>query len=419
MPLNQLLDGQHPQNILIYHYLRGIDGMLPGTSVAEGAKTEEKKSKRKRKKQSSLAREMTEGLNQADYLRRLARELVDRNEEFRRKGKSEIKAVGVLGSDVYDKLLVMEALRDALPNAIFFTNQLDARLAHPDEWRWTRNLLVGSPFGLTLREEYQDVPPFRESDQTAFYTATLLAAGNPARAEFLKKQRCVASRASLRNRPQGGVRFDSSLHESKDAPAGKFRHGAMVEPGARNLNSGHWLLRDGRNRLVSLRNSGTPQASKGGEPGDRSFARVLGSSWNMFVILGLCSVVLVWGISCYNASEGEPYSWNDGISIWPTETLRLFAVSLSVFYIWKINKALWESERRVECNFALPKYQSIPSRNWPRARRIRRLREKSWWRPLDRSSDSSVIGNATKIIRSMRRNCGSVTATVEHSERAG
>ena len=109
----------------------------------------------------------------------------------------------------------MEALRDALPNAIFFTTPLDSRLAHPDEWRWTRNLLVGSPFGLTLREEYQDVPPFRESDQTAFYTATLLAAGNPARAEFLKKQRCVVSRASLRNRPQGGVRFDSSLSNPK------------------------------------------------------------------------------------------------------------------------------------------------------------------------------------------------------------
>jgi len=75
----------------------------------------------------------------------------------------------------------MEALRSALPNAIFFTNQLDARLAHPDEWRWTRNLVVGSPFGFDLGKKYQDVPPFAESNQTAFYTATLLAAGNPLR----------------------------------------------------------------------------------------------------------------------------------------------------------------------------------------------------------------------------------------------
>ena len=152
-PMNQLLDGWHPRNILIYHYLRGIDGMLPGTSVADAAKTEEKTKTDEKKKQESRAREVTEGLNQADYLRRLARALVDENETFRHKGQSEIKAVGVLGSDVYDKLLVMEALRDSLPNAIFFTTSLDARLAHPDEWRWTRNLLVGSPFGLSLREE--------------------------------------------------------------------------------------------------------------------------------------------------------------------------------------------------------------------------------------------------------------------------
>src|SRR2546423_6753521 len=91
----------------------------------------------------------------------------------------------------------------------------------------------------------------------------------------------------------------------------------------------------------------------------------------MFVILGLCSMVLVWWISGHNASEGEPYSWSDGISTWPTETLRLFAFLLSAFYLWKINKALWESERRVECNFALPKYSHSLARLSP---------EKSWWR---------------------------------------
>src|SRR6266513_929755 len=55
-----------------------------------------------------------------------------------------------------------------------------------------------------------------------------------------KRQRGVASRASLRNRSQGGVRFDSPLHEPKDVPACKLRHEAMVELVARNLNSGHW-----------------------------------------------------------------------------------------------------------------------------------------------------------------------------------
>jgi len=418
MKLNQLLDGQHPQNILIYHYLRGIDGMLPGTSVAGEAQTQEKNKQTEEKKQTSLAREMTEGLNQADYLRRLARELVDRNEEFRRKEKREIKAVGVLGSDVYDKLLVMEALRNALPNAIFFTNQLDARLAHPDEWRWTRNLLVGSPFGLTLREEYQDVPrsntrvtgktkrpiqdvpPFRESNQTAFYTATLLAAGHPVRADFLES-RDVLRPVRLYEIGRKGA-FDLTPPPTNPK---------TLQP--ENLDMKRWWsLGRGTSTVVIglfaiaaiawslLLIVGNPNLSRDLKPyrredlvglpsprtkwirralivtrwrffhGGRSFSRVLGSPWSMFVMLGLCSITLVWAISCYNTLEGEPYSWNDGISIWPTETLRLLAALLSIFYIFRITKGLWESERNVESHFALPKYTDFLKTLPP---------EKSWW----------------------------------------
>jgi hypothetical protein len=387
-PMNRLLVGRHPRNILVYHYLRGIDGMLPGTSVADAAKTEEKTKTDEKQKQSSLAREMTEGLNQTDYLRRLARALVDENERFRRKGESEIKAVGVLGSDVYDKLLVMEALRDSLPNAIFFTTSLDARLAHPDEWRWTRNLLVGSPFGLTLREKYQDVPPFRESSQTACYTATLLAAGNPARQKFLKNKDVLRPVRLFEIGRKGA--FDLTPPSTSTNPK-------TLQPA--NFDMKRWwnLRRWVSTLFIGLCAMGAiawsvcvilkdPQASKGGEPGDSSFARVLGSPWSIFVIFGLCSVALVWAISCYNAREGEPYSWNDGISVWPTETLRLLAASLSVFYIWKISKALWRSEQEVESHFALPKYH----RSWDEL-----LAKKSW---LQR-----VLARIKALWRSVRR----------------
>src|SRR6266550_739891 len=87
----------------------------------------------------------------------------------------------------------------------------------------------------------------------------------PRAGRFPKKPRCIASRASLRNRPQRCVRFDSPLHERKDAPAGKLRHGAMVEPVAKKVNSGDWLVRDGRNRLVYFRNSGSCECEQGHE----------------------------------------------------------------------------------------------------------------------------------------------------------
>jgi hypothetical protein len=372
MPLDQLLKGDHPKNILIYHYLRGIDGMLPGTSVADAAKTEETTKTDEKEKQSSLAREMTEGLNQADYLRRLARALVDENERFRHKGESEIKAVGVLGSDVYDKLLVMEALRNALPNAIFFTTPLDARLSHPDEWRWTRNLLVGSPFGLSLREKYQDVPPFRESNQTACYTATLLAADNPARKKFLKNKD-VLHPVRLYEIGRKGA-FDLTPPSTSTNPR-------TLQPANFDMKR-WWNLRRGIYTLIISLLAMTaiawsvcvilrhPNPNKSLDHADKSFARVLGSSWSMFVILGLCSVVVVWTISCYNAREGEPYSWNDGISIWPTETLRLLAASLSVFYIWRISKALYKSERNVESSFGLGESSDALEKLPP---------EKGWW----------------------------------------
>ncbi len=379
MPVDQLLDGQHPKNILIYHYLRGIDGMLPGASLADDGNTEEKRKQTEEKnKQSSLAREMIEGLNQADYLRRLARALVDQNEKFRRKGESEIKAVGVLGSDVYDKLLVMEALRDALPNAIFFTNPLDARLAHPDEWRWTRNLLVASPFGLTLREEYQDVPPFRESDQTAFYTATLLAAGNTARADFLENRDVLCPVRLYEIGRKGAFDLTPPSTNNTLQPANfdmerwwnRRREFLVLVIGFLAMAAIVWSLC----AILGEPNPNKSLKRQQPEPADSSFVRVLGSSWSMFVILGLCSVVLVWTISCLN--EEEPYSWNDGISVWPTETLRLLAFSLSVFYIWKISKALWQSERNVECDFALPHYGDSLKKLAPAPKLPP---EKGWW----------------------------------------
>jgi hypothetical protein len=401
----------HLKNILIYHYLRGIDGMLPGASVAETAKTDEKTKTDEKQKKSSLAHEMTEGLNQADYLRRMARELVERNEQFHRRGKSEIKAVGVLGSDVYDKLLVMEALRNALPNAIFFTTTLDARLAHPDEWRWTRNLLVVSPFGLNLRERYQDVPPFRESNQTACYTATLLASGSPARKKF-RNNKDVLRPVRLYEIGRKGA-FDLT-------PSSTFRNLQTLQPLSSDMKR-WWNLRRGVPTLFILLFAiaaiawsvrailKDPKPSNGHKRTGTSFARVLGSSWSIFLIFGLCSVALVWAINCYKPSEGEPYSWNDGISVWPTETLRLLAASLAVFYMWKISKALWLSEKQVEIHFALPRYHRslhrLPAENSCRGRVLARI--KALWRnvrkikPFNKDWWSRLIALVT-----VRWNCG-------------
>jgi hypothetical protein len=164
-----------PANVHSYTYLRGIDGNLP--SEAKDQKETKEAESVKNTTSSSRPTERTEGMNQADDLRRLAVMLQTLDRDLSKEGG--LKAVGLLGSDVYDKLELLKALRPMLPEAVFFTNNLDARLAHPDEWRETHNLVVVSAHDLSLKRElekrFQKVPPFRDSGETALFEATLEA----------------------------------------------------------------------------------------------------------------------------------------------------------------------------------------------------------------------------------------------------
>lgn len=113
------------------------------------------------------------GQAQFDYIRRLGKNI---NKE---EDGGVIRAIGVLGSDIYDKLLILRALRGKFPNAIFFTNDLDARLFHETELPWTRNLIVASSYGLKLSPMFQkDIPPFRNVYQSSLFVATLQALGD-------------------------------------------------------------------------------------------------------------------------------------------------------------------------------------------------------------------------------------------------
>jgi hypothetical protein len=415
--IETLLAGIHAKNFLVFHYLRGIDGMLPGTLAGNEDKSKESA------KQSSVAREMTEGLNQSDYLRRLSRELADRNAALVKNGEPGIRAVGVLGSDVYDKLLVLEALRRTLPDAIFFTNSLDARFAHPDEWRWTRNLLVASPFGPSVDDGHNErILPFRDSDQTACYTATLFAAGSKVRDRFINDTP-ILTPVRLYEIGRNGA-FDLTVIP----PADHEGHRATIQPASPDIQQWRnrsrlfraggivffvlcgltWVLSIivGRRHLGPQEigdrsgNSSADDAERGlaarrkdTERGrqrvrrarvwlhwqlfrhNRSVNRVLFSSWSMFVILTLFSIFWVWVIACLGGPDGEPYSWNDGISIWPTETLRLLAFLLSIFYILKIWRALHRNEQQLQLHF-------FPRLEHREPEQKHALFSKPWWRGL-------------------------------------
>ncbi len=124
--------------------------------------------------------EHADGRSQFDYLRRLADEIDRLDDDREHFTKNGVKAIGIVGSDVYDKLLVLQALRGRFKDKIFFTTDLDARYLHADQKEWARNLVVASNFGLSLRPALQMwTLPFRDSYQTAAYLATLVALADP------------------------------------------------------------------------------------------------------------------------------------------------------------------------------------------------------------------------------------------------
>ena len=163
--------------VVKFGYLRSVDGELP----PDPSQTERSTSKpmepagTKQQRPWSVARsvgdyERSHGDAQLDYARRLADRIA-----FESQGDqgNRVVAIGVLGSDVYDKELVLRALKDRLPTATFFTTDLDARMTDPSVNAWMRNTIVGSAYGFTLQNQRSG--GFRSSYQTALYRAVALA----------------------------------------------------------------------------------------------------------------------------------------------------------------------------------------------------------------------------------------------------
>ena len=172
----EIASGDQPKvKVREYGYLQGVDGELPpGSSKLPNGlrRTNDDETTSDQTIESSFMatahREQSFGVAQLDYVRRLADRIAC---DF--SGHEGPVVIGVLGSDVYDKLLILQALRERLPTATFFTTDLDARLTDPDVYEWTRNLIVGSSYGFTVKE--LKGAGFRDSYQTALYRAVTLA----------------------------------------------------------------------------------------------------------------------------------------------------------------------------------------------------------------------------------------------------
>jgi hypothetical protein len=348
-----------PAWIHSYHYLRGIDGRLPGDTSKDNPRENEQKFQ---PGQQAVAVEATEGLNQSDYLRRLAEEMREDNARWKRQDGYGIRAIGLLGADVYDKMMILRALRQEFPDAVFFTNNYDAHFERLDTWADTHNLVIVSPFGNTLPEIYlqQRIAPFRDNNQTSMYVGTLVATERMSNEEV-----------------------ESLLWQTRIFEIGRY--------GAYDLSPPWYLWRPSDSKFVVEKNYSKDQSEKtwfrewlvssgvisgiiviaasillmaawisitiarrrlpGGGTASQRLKRALVST-TFWLVCGVPLIVfLVCLVAQYWGSE-EPLTFFSGISVWPTEMVRLIALMLAIFFMFKATFDLRANASRIENEFS-------------------------------------------------------------------
>lgn len=295
------------------------------------------------------------GPGQLDYFHRLAEEIRNVHDTVDiDKRDSGAKAVVILGSDFNDKLLIIEALREKMPNMLILTTELDAQMLYPKHWRSTRNLVVASHFDLRLREKtkkdenepdeqlfwqrsYQDrFPPFRDSHQTnIFYRTLAIAEGK-----------------------------GSSIDESEKTFPRVFEVGrngfVLLGDAEKNLaKKDNGLDYPNLDRIVSalmLRGHGEKKGSSDYHPSDSTqentekrlgllfwimvslivFHYAIRPKTGMLTMYLAAGTVGIFAITFVFATDGsgEPLSFTDGVSLWPTLFIQGIAIlwAIALFF---------------------------------------------------------------------------------------
>ncbi|MBT2327091.1 hypothetical protein J7E62_32955 [Variovorax paradoxus] len=362
-----------------FTYVRGLDGQMPasgdGAANSAGSSKQSQGDKDAGRRKDGSFTEMAEGQSQFDYLHRLAMQMHAQDRRIRKSSADGLglRAIGVLGSDLHDKLLVLRALQPEFPNVVFFTTDLDARLLHPREQAWTRNLVVASNFGLQLAEGLQGgVPPFRDSYQTSTFLSTRLAIDDaqrlarpvdpavPDKSEPLSQARLtkwfskprvfeIGRTAAFdfstpaegpRARAAASCRTSDWTQCKQIHPPGSARFPAPREAVLFALFSlvvlALWapallvVARESRKALLRfVRRASGPWASAA------RFGVLAG-------LVALLQIALPFWMAAnwpdfaeWLTREGKPMLAFEGISLWPTEATRLFTLLLCIYLVFR------------------------------------------------------------------------------------
>jgi hypothetical protein len=387
---------KHGDWLVRFSYLRGIDGQTSDPADGLRKSSDETKAKPKDPMQplgEVETIERADGNTQFDYVRRLAERIERRDRELQQKGESGIGAIGVLGSDPYDKLTILQALHERFPERVFFTTNLDARLIHPQESKWARNLVVVSDFDLELNPGLQrDIPPLRDAYQTAALFATQFVMRTDSLSssyDEVLRLRCKAFAGvglpcdNLTNVPSArpwfaplvfeigrthAIRmaqpFDGSTPAAKECQKWNW-HCTEVQPPLRPTHATipprlELLSASVSGLLVGLIGLLLVHGAKPNPPQSNSHpyalirVRVV-----LVVLLGILAalITLRWSAMMQWITEngmGEPAAVFEGISIWPAQVIRLLIITLGIVFLFRSHNRLRTNRNDIVRDFGLP-----------------------------------------------------------------
>src|ERR1700674_1309459 len=339
-----------------YRYMHGIDGRLPGDSSKEEPHDDSAKNQNT---SSTAPVEATEGLNQSDFLRRLAQRLKEQERDWEQEEQGGVRAIGVLGSDIYDKLMILRALRPAFPSAIFFTNNYDAHFERRDDWDDVHNLVIASPFGGTLSPQRQAaLAPFRDNNQTSMYAGTLRALGKITNMNEIVRQPHIfeigrKGAHELIKPPDLASTLVPNSIPADGFSAWLARPGVLSRlalAGVALFLMAGWIILS----MVDRRRAG------GGGLLDKLKRGC--ASTPFWLIFGLPLVVFsVAALAVSSNGALEPLTFLSGISIWPSEMLRLMALLLAIHFLIKARIDLDANEEELSRRFHLAE---LPIEKW-------------------------------------------------------
>lgn len=346
-----------------YSYLRGLDGELPGGEA--GSKSGKSKPLLGRSGDRSVDDlERPEGEGQLDYVRRLADRLEADSEN------RDFRAIGILGSDVYDKLLILQGLRKRFPHTLFFTTDLDARLLHPSQYDWTHNLIIVSHFGLQVHPSLQQtIPPFRSNYQSATFVAVLQAIGHVHRTGP-QEAYAIRGDSSVRFAPTTWPLAYEVGRTTADLlptslPAGATPISASTAVSLESMNSPvsasaeAFTVRHHQVRFLLI-GLGVLCAIYLAIPVVRSVPEeMLSAATGQFMVHTTVALALMLGLAIAlfqwlgSQPDAEPFYWMEGISLWPSALIRLTVALLCIGFLRLAHGILTRNAERLAAEYHL------------------------------------------------------------------